>query len=320
MSDVMNVCKEVIEQEIYSLNKLLKNIPDDFDKLVKHIVSIEGGRVILTGIGKSGYIAQKIASSLSSTGTPSIFVHPSEANHGDLGMITKNDIVIVLSKSGQTQELLNLILYCQMISVPIAAITSNIHSVLANHSKYILNIECCEEASDIGAPTTSSVLMLSLCHAMVIALHKTKKFTTDNFKLLHPGGTIGVNLTRVKDIMRGRDKFLFIKPNQNIFNVGIELLKKNISYALVLDDKDILLGTISVHDIQKYINTNDTIENIDSSELVRSPSVFVEIQDSLEKVVNIMYSNEVEMLPVMDNKKIFGIITLDEINNIIYGK
>jgi arabinose-5-phosphate isomerase len=189
----LKMAKNVIDHTSSSLNTLSANLPEDFESVVKKIISIEG-RVILVGMGKSGYIAKKIASSLASTGTPSFFVHPAEASHGDLGMITKSDIVIMLSNSGETLELNDTMTYCKKFNVPIIAITMKKDSPLALSSNYLLLIPELVEASSVSAPTTSALLMLALGDALVICLHEARGFSESNFKTFHPGGKLGLQL------------------------------------------------------------------------------------------------------------------------------
>ena len=186
----LNMATKVIEEQSKALQLLSVNIPQDFTKLIDQILKLKG-RVVLIGMGKSGHIAKKIAASLASTGTPAFFIHPAEASHGDLGMITRADLVIMLSNSGETKELFDTIDYCKRYNIKIAAMTMQEGSTLATNSDYILKVPQMKESSVISAPTTSALMMLSLGDAIVTTLHEARGFTKDDFKLLHPGGKLG---------------------------------------------------------------------------------------------------------------------------------
>lgn len=192
----LQIAKQVIQNEILALKTLESNIDNtDFNKIIEKILSITG-RVICVGIGKSGHIAKKIASSFASTGTAALFVHPSEASHGDLGMITVNDVVIMISNSGETKELFDVINYCINNKITMIAITKNQNSTLGKASSYLITLPKHHEASSLSAPTTSSLLTLAIGDAMTVALHEAKNITKENYLSYHPGGAIGVNLRK----------------------------------------------------------------------------------------------------------------------------
>lgn len=195
MSNYLQQAKIAIRDQAHALIRLSENIPPDFTPLVEYILQLKG-RVILAGIGKSGHIARKIAASLASTGTLACFVHPTEASHGDLGMIAKGDLVMMLSNSGETRELFDVIAYCRKNDIPIAAITMGKNSSLAQNSRFLLLLPLCAETSDIGAPTTSALLALSMGDAIVTALHNARGFNKQEFLKFHPGGKIGSDLSQ----------------------------------------------------------------------------------------------------------------------------
>lgn len=192
------IASRVILKEAECLRLMASTIPDDFSTTVNALLALDKGRVVLAGIGKSGYIAGKIASSLASTGTPAFYVHPGEASHGDLGMITRDDIVIMLSNSGQTKELGDMITYCRNLNIRIVGITSKADSLLAKNSNLLLTIPSVPEVSDLGAPTSSALMMLALGDALVVALHEARKITKADYLLFHPGGQIGKSLRDTK--------------------------------------------------------------------------------------------------------------------------
>lgn len=192
-----NIAQRVINEEANALHALSASISTNFSEVINSILAIgEKGRVVLIGMGKSGYIAKKIASSLSSTGTPAFYVHPSEASHGDLGMITEHDIVIMLSNSGETKELFDAITYCKRLYIKTIAITMKPDSTLAKNSDLLLTIPLFSEASLLSAPTTSALMMLALGDAITVALHEAKDFSKENYLTFHPGGSIGASLLK----------------------------------------------------------------------------------------------------------------------------
>lgn len=191
--DYQKLAIDTINHAAEALVSLSNNLPNDFGSVVEKILELKG-RVVLVGMGKSGYIARKISSSLSSTGTPSFFVHPGEASHGDLGMITKEDIVIMLSNWGESKELSDTIDYCKGANIPLIGMTMKPNSTLAKSCDYLLLIPEFKEASAISAPTTSAMVMLALGDALAICLHEAKGFSSDDFKKFHPGGKLGERL------------------------------------------------------------------------------------------------------------------------------
>lgn len=188
---IIELAREGIAAQAESLFVLSKNLPADFPKLVEHILNLNG-RVILVGIGKSGYIAKKIAASLASTGTSAFYIHPAEASHGDLGMISQNDMVIMISNSGATKELFDTINYCKKFNIKIASITMQENSTLAQNSDFLLKLPLQKESSSVQAPTTSALMALSLGDALVTVLHEARSFTAENFRVFHPGGKLGI--------------------------------------------------------------------------------------------------------------------------------
>jgi len=190
--------KLVIKQQSEALELLSRNIPENFAAAIEHILS-HRGRVITCGIGKSGYIARKIAASLASTGTLAFFLHPAEASHGDLGMISGDDIVLMLSNSGETKELFDVMLYCKRHGIPIMSMTSSSSSSLAQNSDFPLILPNAPETSSIGAPTTSALMMLSLGDAIVTSLHESRGFSKGDFLQVHPGGKLGADLSLYSD-------------------------------------------------------------------------------------------------------------------------
>jgi len=250
--NIVNSAAKVLKAESAALNRLAETIPADFATVVRRILEIKG-RVILSGIGKSGHIARKISSTLASTGTPSFFVHPSEASHGDLGMVTKSDICIVISNSGETRELSDLISYSRRFSVPLVAISSKPESSVMQAADYRLALPPEPEACPMGlAPTTSTTMTLALGDALAVALMEARAFVAEEFKTFHPGGKLGAQLLYVHQIMHGPEALATVSPGTNMADTLMEMSAKGFGIACVVDENGKLAGVISDGDIRRH--------------------------------------------------------------------
>ena len=306
----LKIAKNVINGQSQALKVLADNIPSDFSALVDHILKLKG-RVILVGIGKSGYIAKKIAASLASTGTPAFFIHPSEASHGDLGMITNIDLVIMLSNSGETKELFDTINYCKRYTIPIAAITMKEHSNLASNSDFLLTLPIQKESSTLSAPTTSALMTLSLGDALVTALHEAKGFTQEDFKLFHPGGKIGANLLKVTDVMRSGDKLPIIKASDAFIDTIVIMTEKCLGCAVILDDNGHVSGIVTDGDLRRHIKDDLSILKAENVMTPRPQSI--NSKALATEALFIMNDKAITVLPVVDDKKLLGIIHIHDI-------
>ena len=247
--------RNYFDSYINSIESDIKNLkqsyPVDFDKVINLILNSKG-RLVFSGIGKSGQIAKKISSSIASTGTHSFFIHPSEATHGDLGMIHKDDIVFAISNSGNTRELYGIIDYCKNLSIDIVSITSNPNSYLAKNSNHTLLIPKVDEFSNLGSPCNSIILTLIMGDALMIALHSEKNFTKEEYKSLHPSGNIGKNLMKVSDIMI--KDFLVANMESDITDILIDISSKKIDFCVIVDSDKKLVGILEVEKIAGEIN------------------------------------------------------------------
>jgi arabinose-5-phosphate isomerase len=212
------------------------------------------GRVIVTGMGKSGHVGLKVAATLSSTGTPAYFVHPSEASHGDLGMITRDDVVLAFSWSGETVELGNIVSYSRRFAVPLIAVTSNAHSALAEAAEIVLALPQAKEACPHGlAPTTSTVMQLALGDCLAIALLESKGFTARDFKALHPGGQLGARLKFVGDLMHRGDSLPLVDGNVRMAEAIVVMTEKALGCLGVVDANGVLAGIITDGDLRRHM-------------------------------------------------------------------
>lgn len=307
----IKTAREAIIEQSEALKCLANEIPHDFLELINYILRLEG-RVIMIGMGKSSYIAKKIAASLASTGTPAFFIHPGEASHGDLGMITEKDMVIMLSNSGETKELFDTINYCKRYNIKIAAITMQENSTLAQNSDFILKLPSQKETSSIAAPTTSALMSLSLGDAIVTALHDAKGFSKEDFKRFHPGGKIGANLLRVYDIMRSGEKLPVVSADHEFTDVILTMTEKCLGCALVRDSQNKMLGIITDGDLRR--NIKNDLSSISVIDIMSKKPTSIGANMLAAEALNIMNTKSITVLPVLeDNEKILGIIHIHDI-------
>lgn len=307
----LNIAMRVVDEQAQALNTLKNNLPADFERLINHIITFSG-RVILTGIGKSGYIAHKIAASFSSTGTASFFIHPAEASHGDLGMITEQDLVIMLSNSGETKELSDIINYCKRFAIKIVGVTMKVDSTLANNSDFLLAIPLTNEASQIAAPTTSALLMLALGDALTIAVQEAKGFSKDDFRLFHPGGKIGANLLKVSDVMRTKENLPLVFENTSFSETIITITNKGLGCALIINEQTKeLVGLISDGDLRRHIN--DKIELKYAKDVMTLNPVSIPSSLLASEALFIMNSKAITVLPVTKDDIVEGAIHIHDI-------
>lgn len=306
----IDIAKNLIDAQAAALNVLAQNLPEDFSKLVDYILKLKG-RVILVGMGKSGYIARKISASLASTGTPAFYIHPSEASHGDLGMITNADLVILLSNSGETKELFDTVNYCKRFNIKMAAITMKENSTLAKHSDFLLNLPAQEESSDLSAPTTSALMALSIGDALVTVLHKTKGFSKHDFKIFHPGGKIGANLLKTSDVMHSGDELPIIQSDDNFANAILAMNTKCLGCVVVIDQKENILGIITDGDLRRHIN--DNIAELLAKDVMTASPQSVQADSLITEALFIMNNKSITVLPVVEGKKLIGIVHIHDI-------
>lgn len=242
---------------VAALAEALKNgLAGPFAEAVDAISRIEG-RLIITGVGKSGHIGSKIAATLASTGTPAFFVHPAEANHGDLGMIARDDAIIAMSWSGETKELMGIVAYSRRFSIPLIAITAGETSALARAADVVLLLPRVAEACPHGlAPTTSTLLQLVMGDALAIALLEARGFTPDHFRTFHPGGQLGANLTQIREIMHVGDRLPLVATGTGMQDAILELSRKGFGCVAITDAAGALVGIITDGDIRRHIGGN----------------------------------------------------------------
>ena len=308
---IISEAKKVIDIELKSIKSLASSINQEFYKVVNQIF-LTKGRVIVTGIGKSGHIANKISATLSSTGTPSHFIHATEASHGDLGGITKNDTILALSNSGQTSELNGIINYSKRFNIPLLCITSNKKSILYKKSNFgIIFKKPLEACPNNLAPTSSTTVMLVLGDAIAVTLIKIKGFKKTHFNNFHPGGNIGKDLLKVTDLMHTRKSLPLVKKNTKMSNVLIKMTKKSFGCIGVLDSSKKLLGIITDGDLRR--NMNKDIVNKKAEDVMTKKPTTIDTDTLVGEAINIMNTNKITSLFICKNRVPLGIVHIHDL-------
>lgn len=298
--------QRVLNIEGQALFELAKCLDDSFVGAVDQLHQTKG-RVITSGIGKGGHIANKIASTFSSLGTPSFFVHPSEASHGDLGMITPDDTLIVLSLSGGTAELSDMLNYAKRFDIPLIAITQKADSVLAKAAKYILLLPATAEACPMGlAPTTSTTLMLGLGDALAVTLFKRKGFSEADFKKFHPGGRLGKKLLLASDLMRPYEDLPLVHKGTLMSEALITMTEKGFGCIGVLDNKQKLAGVITDGDLRRHMSPQLMSQQVEN------------VMTSTPKTI-LASTFAAEALGLMNRISITNLFVMDETTNQLVG-
>jgi arabinose-5-phosphate isomerase len=312
--EILNIAKRTIDIELETLFDLKESLDHSFIKAIEILYNCKG-KVIFTGIGKSGHIARKISSTFSSTGTPSIFLHPAEAIHGDLGIIDKEDVLVIISNSGETEEIINIIPYLKFLNIPIICITGNINSTLAQKSDVVIDIKIKREACPFNlAPTSSTTAILVLGDALAITLMELKGFTKEQFAKLHPGGLIGKRLKKVMDIMHSGEKVPIVYEDMTMKEAIIEITSKGFGATAVLDRNQNLIGIITDGDLRRYIEKGNDLNNGSvKSAMTKNPKT-IKYNETVADALNLMEKYKITVLLVLDeNNKLIGILHLHDI-------
>ncbi len=280
-------------------------LAEPFAKAVETI-SQSKGRVIVTGVGKSGHIGAKIAATLASTGTPAHFVHSAEANHGDLGMVTGDDVIIALSWSGETAELHGIVAYAKRFSIPLIAVTSGEMSALGRAGDIVLTLPRVSEACPHGlAPTTSALMQLVTGDALAVALLEARGFTPDHFKTFHPGGQLGANLTHVGDIMHSGDRIPKVPLGTKMADAVMELSQKRFGCVCIMDGER-LAGIITDGDLARNLHRN--MAELDVGEVMTTNPKTIDGQTLAGTAIGILNDNNISALIVVENDIPVGIV------------
>ncbi|CAM8669704.1 GutQ Predicted sugar phosphate isomerase involved in capsule formation [Paracoccaceae bacterium] len=307
---VSETASRVISIEADALYAMARKLPRDFTSAV-HAILQTRGRVIVSGVGKSGHIAKKIAATLASTGTPASFVHATEANHGDLGMVTAADICLIISNSGETSELSGIVNHTRRLGILLIAISSNPDSTLMRASDYKLVLIRAPEACSIGlAPTTSTTLALALGDALAVALMEQRGFQPENFKLLHPAGSLGAKLTRVEQLMHQGDALPVVDHHTSMQIALVTMTSKGFGIAAVIKDGT-LMGVISDGDLRRHMGI---LMSATAGEIANKTPVTVAPDAFAIETLSIMNSKRINAILVVDaQNKLLGILHIHDL-------
>lgn len=311
----INNAKKTFELEIKALENLKDSIDISFEKACDLILQNNQGRVIVTGMGKSGQIGKKIAATLASTGTPAFFVHPGEAGHGDFGMITNKDVLIAISNSGNSSEIMGLMPMIKHLNIPVISITSNSKSIMAKNSDVILNLGVTKEACPLNlAPTSSTTATLVLGDALAIALLKAKNFSAEDFAFSHPSGALGKKLIlKVENIMLKGNDIPVIKPTDNIRSAILEISRKGLGSTLVADNNE-LIGVFTDGDLRRIFESGSFNSQLDISDVMSKNPKTISKGDMAIAALEKMENFEITNLAVVDsNNKILGVVTMHDL-------
>ncbi len=256
--DHLESARRTLEVEAQCVALVAERLSGSFTSLCNAILAAKG-KVVTTGLGKSGFIARKLASTLASTGTPAFFLHPSEAMHGDFGIIQKNDVLVAFAHGGETVEVNGVASYCRRLQVPVAGITGKLNSTLAGLSDFVIDGSVSREACPLNlAPTSSALVAMAIGDALAVALMEAREFTAKDFAALHPAGSLGRKLSRVRDHMHGLESIPVVSPDDGFHDVLETVTRRNFGIAAVVSKKDgKLMGSISDGDVRRHLLNAD---------------------------------------------------------------
>lgn len=301
MASSLDQAKRVLRIEAQAILNLIEKVGNEFEEAIRILLECKG-KVIVTGMGKSGQICRKIAATLASTGTPAFFLHPAEAIHGDLGMIAKTDVVIGISYSGETDELLQILPSIKRLGVSVIALTGNTKSSLAKASDIVLDLSVREEACPMGlAPTASTTATLALGDALAVTLLEKRGFQKEDFALLHPGGTLGRKLLiKVRDVMKKGDEIPMIKMGSTMKEALVEITFKQLGVTGVIDEEGRLKGIITDGDLRRHLKKEVNLLNQKVEEVMTQNPRTIGQEELASKAVHIMEKHAITSLFIIN--------------------
>lgn len=310
----IDIGKRVLDIESEAISELKNHLDEDFESACNACIQCQG-KIIVMGVGKSGHIADKIAATFASTGTPSFFVSPSEALHGDLGMIDQNDIIIALSNSGESQEIIELLPVLKKMKIPIISLTGNNESKLAKASDSHINVSVKEEACPMNlAPTASTTAALAMGDAIAVALLEKKGFSEEDFAKSHPGGTLGKKLLlSVKDIMHTGDEIPYVRESDKLSTGLIEMSQKALGMTAVINDKNELTGIFTDGDLRRTLEKKVDIENTLMHQVMSKKPLVISPDQLATNAVEILQGKKITSLIVSQKNKIVGALNIHDL-------
>lgn len=307
-SDSLAAARRVLKIEADALTAMAAGLDDAFVQAVEILLAAKG-RIIVSGMGKSGHVARKIAATLASTGTPAHFVHPAEASHGDLGMVTKDDVALMLSNSGETPELMSLIDYTRHNGIPMIAIASKPESTLMKAADVALPLPAAPEACPMGlAPTTSTTATLALGDALAVALMGRREFGPEHYKMLHPGGTLGAKLQKISAVMRKTEELPLVSPETPMVDVLLAIGKYGLGVAGVVEG-GALVGVISDGDVSRNI---DGLREKSAQDIMTTSPKTISGEARLQEAVDLMNHHKITVLFVTEDVRPVGAIHIHD--------
>ncbi len=311
----LDTARKVLEIEAQTLRELVARLDERFGRAVEILFSCRG-RVVVTGMGKSGIIGQKISATFSSTGTPSFFLHAAEAVHGDLGRLVQDDVAVALSYSGETEELLRLLETLKRLAIPLITLTGNPDSTLGQASDVVIDVGIREEACPLGlAPTASTTAMLAMGDALAMALLEKRGFGEEDYVALHPGGGLGVRLRRVENVMHSGEQIPRVARTTLVPDVIYEMSKKGLGHTMVVEAHGRLLGLISDGDLRRFFQRegNHALSMTAGDCMTRSP-ITIGRKELATQALNIMEARKITALPVVDpGGELVGVVHIHDL-------
>ncbi len=313
--NIQTTAKRTLLQEAAAIQKVATYIDTEFEQIVELILSMKG-RLVVTGIGKSAIIANKIVATMNSTGTPSLFMHAADAIHGDLGMLQKEDVVICISKSGNTPEIKVVVPLLKRTGAKLIALVSNTNSFLGIQSDHILNATMDEEADPNNlAPTTSTTVHMALGDALAVSLLAARGFTSEDFARYHPGGSLGKQLYLKVDDIYPKNELPIIDQSQKVKAAILVMSKSRLGAAAVVDLEKKLVGIFTDGDLRRMLEKHDSFDHLSVGEVMSQKPVTIEKGDFAIRALNIMREKDINQLIVMDNEAIVGFIHISDLLN-----
>jgi len=306
---LLESARAVIRREIEGLQAISNTFDERFVAVVEAIATIRG-RVIVSGMGKSGHVARKIAATLASTGTPAHFVHPSEASHGDLGMITADDLVLCLSNSGETHELRDIVAYTRRFAIPLVAMVRRKTSTLVDAANIAIILPEVPEAAPIGAPTTSTTMMMAYGDAIAVALLERKNFSSEDFGVFHPGGKLGAQFIRADDLMHGTEEVPLVVDATPMEQVLLIMTAKRFGCAGVVNKNGDLVGVVTDGDLRRHMGP-DLMRKTAVEVMTKTPVTITQNTLAAE-ALGIMNSKSITSLFVLEGEKPIGILHIHD--------
>ena len=309
----LDIARQVLQTEADAIRKVMEELGDDFNQAVE-IITTCAGRVIWTGMGKSGIICRKLAATMNSTGTPSLFLHPAEAIHGDLGMVTENDLVVAISNSGSTDEILRLLEILRRQGIKLIAMTSHPDSPLAKAADIHLDLGVRNEACPLNlAPTASTTASLALGDALALTVSARKGFREEDFARFHPGGKLGKKFLKVKDLMHSGDDMPVVAPGTAMKDVIYEMSRKGLGLATVVDENGALLGLITDGDLRRLMERDPDPLARAAAEVMHEGGVCISADELATAALKRLEEKRITSLMVCDGESVVGVLHMHDL-------